>query len=129
MSNATGPVLGLGDPIEIEALTNAFRRFTNRQDFCGVGSVKSNIGHALAAAGVAGVIKVLLAMKHGELPPTLHCDQTNEHIDFGSSPFFVNRQLRPWNGAGGTSRRAAVSAFSFNGTNAHLVLEEGPRRL
>ena len=116
----------LGDPIEIEGLTNAFRRFTNRQHFCGVGSVKSSIGHALAAAGVAGVIKVLLAMKHGELPPTLHCDQTNEHIEFGSSPFFVNRELQPWNGAGGHSRRAAVSAFSFNGTNAHLVLEEGP---
>ncbi|MEY2536940.1 MAG: hypothetical protein QOG67_680, partial [Verrucomicrobiota bacterium] len=116
----------LGDPIEIEALTNAFRRFTNRPDFCGVGSVKSSIGHALAAAGVAGVIKVLLAMKHGELPPTLHCDQTNEHIVFGGSPFFINRELRPWNRAGGQPRRAAVSAFSFNGTNAHLVLEEGP---
>ncbi len=114
----------LGDPIEIEALTSAFRRYTNRKEFCAVGSVKSNIGHALAAAGVAGVIKILLAMKHGELPPTLYCDQTNEHIDFGSSPFFVNRELRPWNREEGHLRRAAVSAFSFNGTNAHLVLEE-----
>ena len=116
----------LGDPIEIDALTDAFRRSTDRTGFCAVGSVKSNIGHALAAAGVAGVIKVLLAMRHRELPPTLHCDALNEHIDFASSPFFVNRQRLPWNPAAGAPRRAAVSAFGFSGTNAHVLIDEPP---
>src|SRR6202035_1224045 len=116
----------LGDPIEIDALTDAFRRFTNKTRFCAVGSVKSNIGHALSAAGVASVIKVLLALKHGELPPTLHCDRTNEHIDFNGSPFFVNRELREWKRTGDRIRRAAVSSFGFSGTNAHVVIEEAP---
>ena len=116
----------LGDPIEIDALTDTFRRFTNKTGFCAIGSVKSNIGHALSAAGVASVIKVLLALKHGELPPTLHCDRTNEHIDFNGSPFFVNRELREWKRTEGQIRRAAVSSFGFSGTNAHLVIEEAP---
>ncbi len=116
----------LGDPIEIDALTDAFRRFTNKTSFCAVGSVKSNIGHALSAAGVASVIKVLLALKHSELPPTLHCDRTNELIDFNGSPFFVNRELREWKPREGQIRRAAVSSFGFSGTNAHLVIEEPP---
>ncbi len=116
----------LGDPIEIDALTDTFRHFTNKTNFCAVGSVKSNIGHALSAAGVASVIKVLLALKHGELPPTLHCEHTNEHIDFAGSPFFVNRELREWRRTEGQIRRAAVSSFGFSGTNAHLVIEEAP---
>ncbi|MBV9491617.1 MAG: SDR family NAD(P)-dependent oxidoreductase, partial [Verrucomicrobia bacterium] len=116
----------LGDPIEVDALGDAFRQFTAKKAFCAIGSVKSNIGHAIGAAGVASVIKVLLALKHRELPPTLHCDRTNEKIDFDNSPFFVNRELRAWEPAEGHVRRAAVSSFSFSGTNVHLVIEEAP---
>ncbi|HEY0790747.1 MAG TPA: SDR family NAD(P)-dependent oxidoreductase, partial [Chthoniobacterales bacterium] len=116
----------LGDPIEIAALTDAFRRFTDRENFCAVGSVKSNIGHTLSAAGVAGVIKAMLALKHREIPPTLHSDPPNPHIDFSGSPFFVNRTCRKWDEAISERRRAAVSSFSFSGTNVHLVLEEAP---
>ena len=85
--------------------------------------MKSNIGHTLTASGVAGVIKVLLALKHRQIPPTLHCDQTNELISFANSPFYVNTRLRDWT-ATENPRRAAVSSFGFSGTNAHMVLEE-----
>ena len=121
---AHGTGTNLGDPIEVEALTNAFRKFTDRKQFCAIGSVKSNMGHAAAAAGVGAVIKVLMAMKHGELPPTLHCDKENSRIDFSETPFYVNREGRPWQLPGGAPRRAAISSFGFSGTNAHLVIEE-----
>ncbi|MGY0777280.1 SDR family NAD(P)-dependent oxidoreductase [Azospirillum argentinense] len=117
----------LGDPIEIEALTAAFRTFTDRRGFCGVGSVKTNIGHTVTAAGVAGVIKILLAMRHGRLPASLHLDQPNTHIDFAGSPFFIVDRPRDWP-AGPLPRRAAVSSFGFSGTNAHAVIEEPPPR-
>jgi acyl transferase domain-containing protein/NADPH:quinone reductase-like Zn-dependent oxidoreductase/acyl carrier protein len=116
----------LGDPIEIEALTNAFRKYTDQKQFCAVGSVKTNIGHSVTAAGVASVIKVLLALKHKQLPPSLNFSRENRHINFKDSPFYVNTELQDWVASGDMPRRAAVSSFGFSGTNAHLVLEEAP---
>ncbi|ADU38495.1 type I polyketide synthase [Variovorax paradoxus] len=115
----------LGDPIEIAALTQAFRADTERRGFCAVGSVKTNIGHLDAAAGVAGLIKATMALKHGVLPPSLHFTKPNPQIDFASSPFYVNAQRQPWP-EGRTPRRAGVSSFGIGGTNVHVVLEEAP---
>ena len=120
---AHGTGTKLGDPIELEALDTVFREWTKKRQFCGLGSVKSNIGHTSAAAGVAGVQKTLLAMRHQQIPASLHFSKPNRHYDFENSPFYVNVRLREW-AAGDTPRRAAVSAFGFSGTNAHLVLEE-----
>lgn len=113
----------LGDPIEISALTAAYRAETGRSGFCAIGSAKPSIGHLETAAGVAGLIKAALALHHRTLPPSLHFERPNPEIDFESSPFFVNTQLRPWEAAG-WPRRAAVSSFGIGGTNAHLILEE-----
>nr|ASA76631.1 polyketide synthase [Pyxidicoccus sp. MCy9557] len=125
---AHGSGTKLGDPIEVRALTNAFRRWTNRKAYCALGSVKTNIGHTISAAGIAGVLKVLLSLKHGAIPPSLHFDVPNEHIDFANSPFFVNTRLREWVPTPGAPKRAAVSSFGFSGTNAHVLLEEAPAR-
>ncbi|MEW5927430.1 MAG: SDR family NAD(P)-dependent oxidoreductase [Gemmatimonadota bacterium] len=122
---AHGTGTAIGDPIEIQALTAAFRRETDRTGFCAVGSVKSNIGHLDAAAGVAGLIKTVQALKHREIPPTLHFEKPNPRIDFGSTPFYVASRLQPWE-TDGAPRRAGVSSFGMGGTNAHLVLEEAP---
>lgn len=121
---AHGTGTKLGDPIEVEALTNAFRTYTERKQFCALGSVKTNIGHAVTAAGAASVIKVLLSFKHRKLVPSLQFAAPNEHIDFENSPFYVNTELKAWEQLDGGPRRAAVSSFGFSGTNAHLVLEE-----
>ncbi|MCB0208007.1 MAG: methyltransferase [Anaerolineae bacterium] len=122
---AHGTGTKLGDPIEMAALTEAFQAYTLKQGYCAIGSVKTNIGHTLTAAGVAGVIKVLLALKHKKLPPSLHFDVPNEHIDFAESPFYVNTDLKAWPSESGP-RRAAVSSLGYSGTNAHLVIEEAP---
>ncbi|MET0264062.1 MAG: condensation domain-containing protein, partial [Duganella sp.] len=122
---AHGTGTHLGDPIEVSALTQAFSASTSRRQYCALGSLKSNLGHLDVAAGVAGLIKATLAVKHGEIPPSLHCDTPNPHIDFANSPFFVNTALRPW-GQDGQPRRAGVSAFGLGGTNAHVVLEQAP---
>jgi acyl transferase domain-containing protein/acyl carrier protein len=122
---AHGTATQLGDPVEVEALTQAFRAGTDKKGFCGLGSVKTNIGHLDAAAGVAGLIKTVLALKHRELPPSLHYQKPNPRIDFASSPFYVNAALKPWP-AGATPRRAGVSSFGIGGTNAHVILEEAP---
>src|SRR5437764_10663591 len=114
----------LGDPIELEALTTVFQEKTQRKQYCAIGSVKSNIGHTSAAAGLAGLHKVLLAIRAKKLVPTLHFEQQNPHFDFEASPFYVNTQVQDWQQASGTPRRAAVSSFGFSGTNAHLVVEE-----
>ncbi|UUM22295.1 SDR family NAD(P)-dependent oxidoreductase [Mycoavidus sp. SF9855] len=121
---AHGTGTALGDPIEVEALTESFRSYTAKQDYCALGSVKSNIGHLLTAAGVSGVIKVLLALRHRVLPPTINFSTLNERITVAGSPFYINTDLKPWTVAGDQLRRAAVSSFGFSGTNAHLVLEE-----
>ncbi|RCJ39570.1 hypothetical protein A6770_38810, partial [Nostoc minutum NIES-26] len=120
-AHGTGTVLG--DPIEIAALTQAFQKSTQNQGFCAIGSVKTNIGHLDAAAGIAGLLKTVLALKHKLLPPSLHFQQPNPQIDFANSPFYVNTELCKWE-TDGIPRRAGVSAFGIGGTNAHIILEE-----
>ncbi|MBR8835866.1 MAG: KR domain-containing protein [Stigonema ocellatum SAG 48.90 = DSM 106950] len=120
-----GTGTNLGDPIEIAALTKVFRASTNKKGFCAIGSVKTNIGHLGTAAGVAGLIKTVLALKHQMIPPSLHFEQPNPKIDFANSPFYVNTKLRKWE-TDGIPRRAGVSSFGIGGTNAHIVLEEAP---
>ena len=121
-----GTATGLGDPIEIAALTRAFRGAAGKKQFCAIGSVKSNIGHLDSAAGIAGLIKAALAVRHGIIPPSLHYSKPNPKIDFDNSPFYVNSTLSEWVTASGP-RRAGVSSFGIGGTNAHVVLEEAPR--
>jgi acyl transferase domain-containing protein len=122
---AHGTGTSLGDPIEIAALTEAYRQWTDRKGYCPIGSVKTNIGHLDAGAGVAGVVKAILALKHGQIPPSLNFKRPNPEIDFANSPFYVNTELAPW-APGATPRRAAVSSFGLGGTNAHIVLEKAP---
>jgi acyl transferase domain-containing protein len=120
-----GTATPLGDPIEIAALMRAFRTESQAVHTCAIGSVKGNIGHLDAAAGVAGLVKVILALKHKQIPPSLHFTNPNPHIDFACSPFYVNTTLASWN-PHGIPRRAGVSSFGIGGTNAHVVLEEAP---
>jgi acyl transferase domain-containing protein len=122
---AHGTATALGDPIEVMALTQAFRQRTTRKAFCAIGSLKSNVGHMSSAAGVGALIKTALCLERGELPPTLFYKKSNPQIDFANSPFFVNDHLRPWT-TNGHPRRAAVSSFGIGGTNAHVVLQEAP---
>jgi acyl transferase domain-containing protein len=122
---AHGTGTALGDPIEVAALTQAFRASTENKGFCAIGSVKTNIGHLDTAAGVAGLIKTVLALKHKQIPPSLHFEQPNPQIDFANSPFYVNHSLCDWQ-TNRTPRRAGVSSFGIGGTNAHVVLEEAP---
>ncbi|MEM7125458.1 MAG: SDR family NAD(P)-dependent oxidoreductase [Chloroflexota bacterium] len=123
---AHGTGTKLGDPIEIHALTEAFQAHTSRKGYCALGSVKSNIGHTSTAAGVAGLIKVLLALKHQQIPPALHYETPNSHVSLAETPFTINTTLKAWATKDNLPRRAAVSSFGFSGTNAHLVLEEYP---
>jgi len=123
---AHGTGTKLGDPIEFEALTNAFRMNTQKKEFCAIGSIKTNIGHTTAAAGIAGVLKVLLSLKHKKIPPSLHYQSGNSNIEFSDSPFFVNTILRDWDVKGQAKRCAATSSFGFSGTNVHMVIEEAP---
>jgi acyl transferase domain-containing protein len=119
---AHGTATPMGDPIEVRALSRAFRQHTKDKGFCGIGSVKSNIGHTSSAAGVAGLIKTALALHHRQLPATLHYKRPNPQIDFAESPFSVVDSTRFWQSDG--PRRAGVSAFGVGGGNAHIVLEE-----
>jgi phthiocerol/phenolphthiocerol synthesis type-I polyketide synthase E len=122
-SHGTGTLLG--DPIEIAALTKAFRSQTQKKGFCAIGSVKTNVGHLDTAAGVTGLIKAALALKHKLLPPSLHFEEPNPQIDFANSPFYVSTKLMAWE-TNDIPRRAGVSSFGIGGTNVHLVLEESP---
>lgn len=122
---AHGTATALGDPTEVAALTRAFRSGTPKKGFCALGSVKSNIGHLDSAAGVAGLIKTVLALKNKQIPPSLHFHEANPNIDFESTPFYVNPNLSEWK-SDGIPRRAGVSSFGIGGTNAHVILEEAP---
>ncbi|RKQ70071.1 SDR family NAD(P)-dependent oxidoreductase [Oceanibaculum indicum] len=123
-AHGTGTVLG--DPIEHAALTRAFRHYTERTGFCALGSVKSNIGHATTAAGIAGLAKLLLALRHRTIPPTIHVGSGNPAIRMDDSPFFASENPVDWKASAGAPRRAAISSFGFSGTNAHAVVEEAP---
>ena len=120
-----GTATPLGDPVELEGLTRAFRRGTEDKGFCRIGSLKSNVGHMVIAAGAAGVIKTALSLAAEKLPPSIHFQRPNPSIDFAASPFVVNDQLTPWPRTA-QPRRAGVSSFGVGGTNAHVVMEEAP---
>jgi malonyl CoA-acyl carrier protein transacylase len=122
---AHGTGTRLGDPIEIQAITNAFRQFTNKKQFCAVGSVKTNIGHLFEAAGIFGFIKAVLGLTYRTLPPTLHFNRPHRDISFEESPVYVNDELAEWK-TSGFPLRCGVTAFGFSGTNCHIVLEEPP---
>jgi acyl transferase domain-containing protein len=121
---AHGSGTPLGDPIEVAALDRVFRRRTARRGFCALGSVKTNLGHLDAAAGITGFLKTVLALAHRQIPPSLHFTEPNPQIDFAGSAFYVNTALAEWNPPG--PRRAGVSSFGIGGTNVHVVLEEAP---
>jgi phthiocerol/phenolphthiocerol synthesis type-I polyketide synthase E len=122
-AHGTGTLLG--DAIELRALTKAYRRQTKDRGYCAIGSVKSNLGHLDAAAGVTGLIKVIESLRHELIPPSLHYETPNPQIDFEQSPFFVNTDVRPWPRTA-EPRRAAVSAFGVGGTNVHVIVQEPP---
>ncbi len=122
-AHGTGTLLG--DPVEIQGLTQAFQ--SAKKDYCAIGSVKSNIGHPFEAAGIIGLIKAALALYHGKIPPSLHFNKPNPHIDFANTPFYVNGVLKEWE-RDEYPRRAGVSSFGIGGTNAHVVLEEWPQK-
>ncbi|MFT3925001.1 MAG: amino acid adenylation domain-containing protein [Myxococcales bacterium] len=124
---AHGTATPLGDPIEVEALTQAFRRSTDKRNFCGIGSVKSNLGHLTAASGATGLIKAALSLEHEHIPKSLHFERPNPGIDFANSPFYVMAEPKAWP-RGAVARRAGVSSFGVGGTNAHVVIEEAPAR-
>jgi acyl transferase domain-containing protein len=121
-----GTATPLGDPIEVAALTQAFRAGTDKKGYCGIGSVKSNIGHVDKAAGLAGLIKTALALDHGMIPPNLHFNQPNPKLNLADSPFYVVGSLQPWPRNPVAPRRAGISSFGVGGTNAHAILEEAP---
>ena len=120
-----GTATPIGDPIEIAGLRRVFESQSEKRQFCAIGSVKSNVGHTVAAAGVAGLIKAALSLRHEQIPATLHFQKPNPQIDFENSPFFVCDRLTPWSRTE-QKRRAGVSSFGVGGTNAHVVIEEAP---
>ena len=122
---AHGTGTPIGDPIEVESLIQAFS--VEKTGYCAIGTVKTNIGHLDTAAGVAGLIKTIMALKHRQLPPSLHYQTANPGIDFKCSPFYVNRQLQAW-GEANDVLRAGISSFGIGGTNAHIILEQAPAR-
>lgn len=122
---AHGSATELGDPIEVAALTKAFRSRTTEKAFCPIGSVKSNFGHLDRAAGVTALIKTALSLEHRQIPPSINFDESNPQIDFANSPFYVNTSLAEWT-ANGEPRRACVNSLGMGGTNAHVIVEEAP---
>lgn len=121
---AHGTATKLGDPTEILGIKKAFRQYTDKKQFCAIGSVKSNIGHTIGAAGVAGIIKAVMALKYKHIPASIHFNQANKKIKFEDSPVYVNDRLQKWNKD--WPRRCGVSSFGVSGTNCHVVLEEAP---
>lgn len=123
---AHGTGTSLGDPTEVSSLSAVFRQYTDENQFCALGSVKTNVGHLDRVAGVAGFIKTALALKHKQLPASLHFEKPNPRIDFENSPFFVNTTLAEWD-TDQLPRRAGINSFGVGGTNAHAILEEAPQ--
>jgi polyketide synthase PksJ len=117
----------LGDPIEIEGITQAFKRYTHEKQFCVIGSVKTNIGHLDNAAGLAGLLKAVLTLKNRQIPPLVHFKKPNRQIDFENSPVCINRKLMEWK-PHGYPRRCGISSFGLSGTNCHVILEQAPAR-
>ncbi len=124
MVEAMGAGSKHGDSIEVEALNRSFKTYTQKNQYCAIGSVKSNIGHTSVASGVAGLIKTLLSMKNGMIPPTLHVNEDNEQIDFTQSPFYISKNLHEWKHDDNHPKRAAISSFGLTGTNCHMIVEE-----
>lgn len=122
---AHGTGTRLGDPIEIDGIQRAFRQYTSKKQFCAIGSVKTNIGHLDNAAGIVGLIKLLLMLKAKQIPPSRHFNKPNRRIFFEQSPVYVNDKLVAWE-PGEFPRRCGISSFGFSGTNCHMVLEEAP---
>ncbi|HEU5333226.1 MAG TPA: SDR family NAD(P)-dependent oxidoreductase [Actinocrinis sp.] len=125
---AHGTGTPLGDPIEVKALNDVFRRSTDRSAFCALGSVKGNIGHTTMSAGIAGLLKVLLALRHRRIPPSAGFATPNPHIDLEAGPFYVPSELSEWTPGAGGVRVGTVSSFGFSGTNCHVVVAEAPGR-
>lgn len=119
---AHGTATQLGDPIEIKAASNVYKKYSSNIGYCGLGSLKTNIGHLLSAAGIASVIKMILSIKYGYLFPTLNCKNLNPKLDIDSSPFFIIEECQPWKVE--HPRRGAISSFGFGGTNCHMIIEE-----
>ncbi|MFK0522815.1 SDR family NAD(P)-dependent oxidoreductase [Paenibacillus illinoisensis] len=124
MFEAHGTGTKLGDAIEYEALKESFRKFTSNTGYCALGALKSNIGHAFFGSGIAGLIKVLLSIEHGQIPPTLNYENGSSKMSFENSPFFVNTTLKQWETATNQPRCAGINSFGATGTNVHLVIEE-----
>ena len=124
---AHGTATKLGDPTEIKGINRAFRHYTERNQFCGIGSVKSNIGHTLGAAGIASVIKMALSLENKKIPPSIHFNKPNQRISFETSSIFVNDRVRLWDTE--EIRRCGISSFGITGTNCHIVMEEAPRNI
>ncbi len=125
---AHGTGTKLGDPIEIQGITNAFRKYTDRKQFCAIGALKTNIGHLDNCAGIAGFLKTVLMLYYKTMPPMLHFSAPNRRIEFINSPLYVNDILRKWE-TKEEKRRAAVNAFGLSGTNCCVILEEAPERV
>ncbi|MBM9440197.1 methyltransferase, partial [Streptomyces bryophytorum] len=121
---AHGTGTRLGDPVEVNALNDAFRGRTEGTGYCALTSTKANLGHSFAASGVVSLISLVLALRHRTLPPSLHVEEQNEFIEWAGSPFYVNRATRPWESPDGRPLTGAVSAFGLSGTNAHLVVSQ-----
>ncbi|MGZ5615697.1 MAG: SDR family NAD(P)-dependent oxidoreductase, partial [Methylobacter sp.] len=121
---AHGTGTKLGDPVEANALVRAFKQLTEKQAYCAVGSAKAHIGHTSAAAGVIGLIKTLLSMRHRKLPALLHFNRLNPLIEFANSPFYINAETADWQPQAGKPRMAAINSFGHSGTNVHLVVRE-----
>ena len=121
---AHGTATRLGDPIEISGIQGAFRKYTDRKQFCAIGSLKTNMGHLDCGAGLMGLVKCILSLRHKLLPPHLHFTSPNRRIDFVDSPVYINDRLQPWDSEG--PRICGVSSFGMSGTNCHVVLQEGP---
>jgi len=124
MVEAHGTGTKLGDPIEVQALSDSFQKFTSKTGYCAIGSLKTNIGHAFGGAGVSGLIKVLLSLRHKQIPASLNCESINPYLRIENSPFFVNTALRNWDRVDNQPRCAAINSFGATGINAHLVVEE-----